>query len=113
MYFYGIKNGGLREWDFAFEQFQKTTVASERRKILYGLSGAREPWILSRYKAQFGVIKCLRQSIISMETMSKKNKKINKYGINFARTRCHMRKLIPVCTARRTYRNFLKKGHWC
>lgn len=49
VYFYGIKNGGVKEWDFAFEQFQKTTIASERRKILYGLSGASEPWILSRY----------------------------------------------------------------
>ena len=50
VYFYGIKNGGVDEWDFAFEQFQKTTIASERRKILHGLSGASEPWILSRYK---------------------------------------------------------------
>jgi len=49
VYFYGIKNGGVKEWDFAFEQFQKTTIASERRKILYGLSGASEPWILARY----------------------------------------------------------------
>lgn len=49
VYFYGIKNGGVEEWDFAFKQFQKTTVASERRKILYGLAGASEPWILSRY----------------------------------------------------------------
>lgn len=49
VYFYGIKNGGVKEWDFAFQQFQKTTVASERRKILYGLAGASEPWILSRY----------------------------------------------------------------
>lgn len=49
VYFYGIKNGGVKEWDFAFEQFQKTTIATERRKILYGLSGASEPWILSRY----------------------------------------------------------------
>lgn len=48
VYFYGIKNGGVEEWDFAFKQFQKTTVASERRKILYGLAGASEPWILSR-----------------------------------------------------------------
>lgn len=61
VYFYGIKNGGVKEWDFAFEQFQKTTIASERRKILYGLSGASEPWILSRYKTQFGIIDCLRQ----------------------------------------------------
>jgi len=63
VYFYGIKNGGVKEWDFAFEQFQKTTIASERRKILYGLSGASEPWILSRYKTQFGTMLYLRKSI--------------------------------------------------
>lgn len=49
VYYYGIKNGGAKEWDFAFQQFQNTTVASERRTILYGLSGASEPWILVRY----------------------------------------------------------------
>lgn len=49
VYFYGIRNGGVKEWDFAFEQFQKTTVASERRNILYGLSGTAESWILTRY----------------------------------------------------------------
>ncbi|XP_068743771.1 glutamyl aminopeptidase-like isoform X2 [Montipora capricornis] len=49
VYFYGIRNGGVKEWDFAFKQFQKTTVASERRNILYGLSGSSEPWILIRY----------------------------------------------------------------
>lgn len=49
VYFYGIRNGGVKEWDFAFEQFQKTTVASERRNILFGLSGTTESWILTRY----------------------------------------------------------------
>ncbi|XP_078360662.1 aminopeptidase N-like [Oculina patagonica] len=49
VYFYGIKNGGVKEWNFAFEQLKKTTVASERTQLLYGLSGTSEPWILSRY----------------------------------------------------------------
>ena len=39
----------MNEWNFAFEQFQKTADASERSKILYGLSGASEPWILNRF----------------------------------------------------------------
>ena len=56
VYFNGIKNGGVKEWNFAFEQFQKTADASERRKILYGLSGASEPWILNR----FGFIMIIR-----------------------------------------------------
>ena len=49
VYFYGIANGGRKEWDFAFDQFKKTTIASERRKILYGLSASSEPWIVQRY----------------------------------------------------------------
>lgn len=75
MYFYGIKNGGVKEWDFAFEQFQKTTIASERRKILYGLSGSSEPWILSRYKLGSVWYNPLLKAIyISMETMKKELK---------------------------------------
>ncbi|KAJ7394007.1 hypothetical protein OS493_003679 [Desmophyllum pertusum] len=49
VYFYGIKNGGVEEWDFAFKQLKKTTVASERTQLLLGLAGASEPWILRRY----------------------------------------------------------------
>ncbi len=40
---------GVEEWDIAFERLQKTNVASERRKLMYGLAGIPEPWILNRY----------------------------------------------------------------
>ena len=48
VYYYGIANGGEKEWDFMFEQFQNTTVASEKKKFILALSAAKEPWILSR-----------------------------------------------------------------
>ena len=56
MYFHGIKNGGVEEWDFAFEQLKKTTVASERTQLLFGLAGASEPWIVRRYRQPGTVI---------------------------------------------------------
>jgi hypothetical protein len=49
VYFYGILNGGVEEWDFMWDQFMKTQVASEKYKLLYGLSAAREPWVVDRY----------------------------------------------------------------
>lgn len=48
VYFYGVRNGGVKEWNFLFEQFQKSSVASERQQFLLGLAGASEPWLLNR-----------------------------------------------------------------
>lgn len=48
VYFYGVRNGGVKEWNFLFEQFQKSSVASERQQFLFGLAGASEPWLLNR-----------------------------------------------------------------
>ena len=49
VYFYGISQNGEKEWDIAFNRLQKTNVASERRKLMYGLAGTSEPWIINRY----------------------------------------------------------------
>ncbi|XP_028402409.1 glutamyl aminopeptidase-like, partial [Dendronephthya gigantea] len=49
VYFYGMSKSGEEEWDIMFERLQKTNVASERRKLMYGLAGTPEPWILNRY----------------------------------------------------------------
>lgn len=49
IYYYGIANGGQEEWDFAFDQLLQTSVASERKKLVQGLAGSPEPWILSRF----------------------------------------------------------------
>ena len=48
-YCYGIKNGGYEEWEFAFNRYKQETVASEKIKLLYGLSCSETPWILNKY----------------------------------------------------------------
>lgn len=37
------------EWDFAWDRFVKTTIASEKEIILSALGCSREPWILARF----------------------------------------------------------------
>ncbi|EDV29668.1 uncharacterized protein TRIADDRAFT_20166 [Trichoplax adhaerens] len=49
VYRFGIANGGIAEWDFLYNYFYKTNVASEKRTILDALSYSKEPWILNRY----------------------------------------------------------------
>jgi hypothetical protein len=44
-----MTQSGEKEWDITFERLQETNVASERRKLMYGLAGTPEPWILNRY----------------------------------------------------------------
>lgn len=48
VYYYGITSGGREEWDFAFNQLLRTSVASESMKLIHGLAASAEPWILSR-----------------------------------------------------------------
>lgn len=49
VYYYGIANGGREEWEFSFNQFLSTSVASEKNTLMRGLAASSEPWILSRY----------------------------------------------------------------
>uniref|UniRef100_A0A1B0DCY6 Aminopeptidase n=1 Tax=Phlebotomus papatasi TaxID=29031 RepID=A0A1B0DCY6_PHLPP len=49
IYCTAIKHGDLRIWDFAWERFRKTRVASEKEILLTALGCSREPWILIRY----------------------------------------------------------------
>ena len=44
-----MSQSGEKEWDKTFERLLKTNVASERIKLMYGLAGIAEPWILNRY----------------------------------------------------------------
>ena len=48
IYFYGIASTSSQEWDKLFEKYLASTAASEKNKLLYGLSGSREPWVLRR-----------------------------------------------------------------
>ena len=48
IYYHGIANSGYKEWDKLFEKYRIETAASEKNKLLYGLAGSREPWVLRR-----------------------------------------------------------------
>lgn len=48
VYYYGIANTGLEEWNWLFNKYLNTTEASEKIKLMYALAGSREPWILNK-----------------------------------------------------------------
>ena len=43
-----ISAGGLEEWEFAWEQYKMSQVASEKSTILSALGCTREVWLLNR-----------------------------------------------------------------
>ncbi|XP_027211538.2 aminopeptidase N [Penaeus vannamei] len=49
VYCRAIQEGGEAEWDFAWEQYLKTNVASEKTLLLSAMACTEESWILSRY----------------------------------------------------------------
>ncbi|XP_028402372.1 glutamyl aminopeptidase-like [Dendronephthya gigantea] len=49
IYYHGIANTGYEEWDKLFVKFLNATVASEKSKLLYGLAGSKQPWVLQRF----------------------------------------------------------------
>lgn len=55
VYYYGVAGGGEEEWNFVYNQFKKTNVASEKRKLMYAMAASKEPWILERYLASTGI----------------------------------------------------------
>ena len=44
-----MSQSGEKEQDIAFKKLQKPNVASESTKIMHGLAGTPEPWLISRY----------------------------------------------------------------
>ena len=49
VYHTAIKYGGLEEWEFLWNKYLKTIDATEKSRMLYALSGCKEPWLLSRF----------------------------------------------------------------
>uniref|UniRef100_A0A8C1J9J6 Aminopeptidase n=1 Tax=Cyprinus carpio TaxID=7962 RepID=A0A8C1J9J6_CYPCA len=49
VYCSAIAAGGEEEWNFAWEQFQNATIASEKDKLRAAMACATEPWLLNRY----------------------------------------------------------------
>uniref|UniRef100_A0A0L8GQ56 Uncharacterized protein n=1 Tax=Octopus bimaculoides TaxID=37653 RepID=A0A0L8GQ56_OCTBM len=48
VYCNALRKGGAQEWDFAYEQYKKSNMASEKDRLLRAMSCSQEPWILSR-----------------------------------------------------------------
>lgn len=49
VYCNAIAAGGQVEWDFAWGQFQKMTVATEAEKLRSALACTKQPWLINRY----------------------------------------------------------------
>ncbi|KAK2867018.1 hypothetical protein QQF64_022678 [Cirrhinus molitorella] len=49
VYCSAIAAGGEKEWDFAWQEFEKATVAAEKDKLRAAMACATEPWLLNRY----------------------------------------------------------------
>lgn len=49
VYSTAIRHGNQEEWDFAWDQYKKAKIASEKDKLMKALACSREPWLLSRY----------------------------------------------------------------
>lgn len=49
IYYYGMySRGNETNWNEVWEIYLKETDASEKAKLIYGLSGIQVPWILSK-----------------------------------------------------------------
>lgn len=50
VYRYGMQNSGNeRLWNYTLEQYQKTSLAQEKEKLLYGLASVKDVTLLARY----------------------------------------------------------------
>ncbi|XP_047482307.1 aminopeptidase N-like isoform X1 [Penaeus chinensis] len=49
VYCTGVAEGGEDEWNFAWEQYINSNVATEKSKLLSAMGCTKEVWILSRY----------------------------------------------------------------
>ncbi|XP_037077487.1 aminopeptidase N-like isoform X2 [Pollicipes pollicipes] len=49
VYCTALEEGGVEEWEFAWRQYQKSNVASERQRLLFALGCSKSVWILNRY----------------------------------------------------------------
>ena len=49
VYCNAIGYGNEEEWDFAWERYKESNVATEKRSLLGGLSCSNKIWLLNRY----------------------------------------------------------------
>jgi len=48
IYCSAIATGDEDDWEFVWEEYQRTTVAAEKDKLRYALSCTKEIWLLNR-----------------------------------------------------------------
>ncbi|XP_069957725.1 aminopeptidase N-like [Cherax quadricarinatus] len=49
VYCQALATGGAEEWDFAWNQYLKSNVASEKHRLLRAMGCTKQLWLLSRY----------------------------------------------------------------
>ena len=49
IYCQAVENGDETEWDFGWQQYENSNVATEKRDLLGALSCTKEVWLLNRY----------------------------------------------------------------
>jgi len=49
VYCTAVANGGEEEWDFAWDRYQKSNVATEKSNMLSSMGCTKEVWLLNRY----------------------------------------------------------------
>ena len=49
VYCNAISNGDADEWQFAWDRYTNSNVATERDNLLVGLACSQEVWLLNRY----------------------------------------------------------------
>ena len=62
IYCQAIKYGGVDEWDFLWERYQRSNVESEKTKYLSALGCSSETWLLNRYQYKLYMYKTFIQS---------------------------------------------------
>lgn len=53
IYCQAIKHGGVDEWNFLWERYQRSNVGSEKAKLLSALGCSSETWLLNRFVQKF------------------------------------------------------------
>ena len=49
IYCTAIRNGGVKEWEFASIQYDKSQQANEKQNLQLGMSCTKQQWLISRY----------------------------------------------------------------
>ncbi|XP_068246618.1 uncharacterized protein [Palaemon carinicauda] len=80
VYCTAISEGGEKEWNFAWEQYLDSNVASEKSKLLGALGCSKEIWIISRYmKMAFTADSGIRKQDAAVVFSSVARNKVGRY----------------------------------